>query len=203
MMRRLLILLLLLLAPAVAQAAVGSSRSWSPKGLRRPAARSSSRSRCGPSRAGMAIGSIRATPACRWTSSGSFRPATRSAAALSGADAADRRRDDELRVTSSDYAVLVRLKVPKDAKGVVPIRASASWLACTDKICVPESRAIALDVPVGTVEPDRRRSSTSGGARFRGRSHAGEVRDCRRQAARRHPASARRRGRGAVSVSGG
>ena len=59
-------------------------------------------------------------------------------------------------VFEEDYAVLVRLKVPKDAKGVVPIRASANWLACTDKICVPESGTMALDVPIGTVEPDRR-----------------------------------------------
>ena len=59
-------------------------------------------------------------------------------------------------VFERDYAVLVRLKVPKDAKGVAPIRASANWLACTDKICVPESGTMALDVPVGTVAPDRR-----------------------------------------------
>jgi len=59
-------------------------------------------------------------------------------------------------VFEHDYAVLVRLKVPKDAKGVVPVRASANWLACTDKVCVPESGTMALDVPVGTVEPDRR-----------------------------------------------
>ena len=53
-------------------------------------------------------------------------------------------------VFEHDYAVLVRLKVPKGATGLVPIRASANWLACTDKVCVPESGTMALDVPVGT-----------------------------------------------------
>src|SRR3954463_14573323 len=38
-------------------------------------------------------------------------------------------------VFERDYAVLVRLNVPPDARGVVPIRAAARWLACTDKIC--------------------------------------------------------------------
>jgi DsbC/DsbD-like thiol-disulfide interchange protein/cytochrome c biogenesis protein CcdA len=59
-------------------------------------------------------------------------------------------------VYEHDYAVLVRLKVPKDAKGVVPIRASANWLACTDKICVPESGTMAVDVAVGTGPPEYR-----------------------------------------------
>jgi len=40
-------------------------------------------------------------------------------------------------VYERDYAVLVPLKVPADAKGVIPVRADARWLACTDKICVP------------------------------------------------------------------
>ena len=59
-------------------------------------------------------------------------------------------------VFERDYAVLVRLKVPKDANGTVPIRASATWLACTDKICVPEKGTMALDLPVGVVAPERR-----------------------------------------------
>src|SRR4051794_12228144 len=41
-------------------------------------------------------------------------------------------------VYERDYAVLVRLRVPADAAGIVPIRLDAHWLACTDKICVPE-----------------------------------------------------------------
>src|SRR3954467_7008071 len=50
-------------------------------------------------------------------------------------------------VFERDCAVLVRLKVPLDAKGVVPIRADARWLACTDKICVPEQGQLWLDLP--------------------------------------------------------
>jgi DsbC/DsbD-like thiol-disulfide interchange protein/cytochrome c biogenesis protein CcdA len=59
-------------------------------------------------------------------------------------------------VYEEDYALLVRLKVPKDARGVVPIRASANWLACTDKVCVPENGSFALDLPVGSGPPDKR-----------------------------------------------
>src|SRR3954463_13934215 len=40
-------------------------------------------------------------------------------------------------VYKRDYAVLVRLKVPPTARGTIPIRGDAHWLACTDKICVP------------------------------------------------------------------
>ena len=58
-------------------------------------------------------------------------------------------------VFQSDYAVLVRLNVPKDAAGTVPIRAQARWLACTDKICVPEQGPLALDLPVGSGTPAR------------------------------------------------
>jgi len=58
-------------------------------------------------------------------------------------------------VYEHDYAVLTRLKVPAGAQGTVPIRASARWLACTDKICVPEQGELALDLPVGTGTPRR------------------------------------------------
>jgi len=58
-------------------------------------------------------------------------------------------------VYERDYAVLVRLKVPADATGLVPIRAEARWLACTDKICVPEQGELELDLPVGTGTPQR------------------------------------------------
>ncbi|MEO6256221.1 MAG: protein-disulfide reductase DsbD domain-containing protein [Sphingomicrobium sp.] len=60
-------------------------------------------------------------------------------------------------VYEHDYAVLVRLKVPPDARGEVPIRASARWLACTDKLCVPERGDLALDLPVGSGTPERAR----------------------------------------------
>src|SRR5206468_4692540 len=58
-------------------------------------------------------------------------------------------------VFERDYAVLVRLKAPKDAHGTVPIRASAHWLACTDRICVPENGDLSLDIPVGSGTPNR------------------------------------------------
>ena len=58
-------------------------------------------------------------------------------------------------VFERDYALLVRLKVPADAKGIVPVRADAHWLACTDKICVPEQGELSLDLPVGTGSPNR------------------------------------------------
>jgi DsbC/DsbD-like thiol-disulfide interchange protein len=58
-------------------------------------------------------------------------------------------------VYERDYAVLVRLKVPADARGTVPIRAEAHWLACTDKICVPEQGELALDLPVAQGTPNR------------------------------------------------
>ncbi|HEY6662296.1 MAG TPA: protein-disulfide reductase DsbD domain-containing protein [Sphingomicrobium sp.] len=58
-------------------------------------------------------------------------------------------------VYERDYAVLVRLKVPANAQGVIPIRAQARWLACTDRICVPEQGALALDLPVGMGTPQR------------------------------------------------
>ena len=59
-------------------------------------------------------------------------------------------------VYERDYAVLVRLKVPADARGTVPIRADAHWLACTDKICVPEQGELSLDLPVGSRNAESR-----------------------------------------------
>ncbi|WP_308517716.1 protein-disulfide reductase DsbD family protein [Sphingomonas flavescens] len=58
-------------------------------------------------------------------------------------------------VFERDYAVLVRLKVPANATGTIPVRAAATWLACTDKICVPERGELSLDVPVGQGTPNR------------------------------------------------
>ncbi len=58
-------------------------------------------------------------------------------------------------VYERDYAVLVRLKVPAGAKGVISLRAKARWLACTDKVCVPEQGSFGLDVPVGNGTPRR------------------------------------------------
>ncbi|HVF83561.1 MAG TPA: protein-disulfide reductase DsbD domain-containing protein [Sphingomicrobium sp.] len=52
-------------------------------------------------------------------------------------------------VYKGPYAVLTRLKVPANATGNLPIRAEAQWLACTDKICVPERGTLSLDIPIG------------------------------------------------------
>src|SRR5437870_1450342 len=41
------------------------------------------------------------------------------------------------------------------ARGTVPIRADAHWLACTVKICVPEQGQLSLDLPIGAGAPNR------------------------------------------------
>ena len=53
-------------------------------------------------------------------------------------------------VYERDHAILTRLEVPADATGTLRIRASAQWLACTDKVCVPERGEFSLNLPVGT-----------------------------------------------------
>jgi DsbC/DsbD-like thiol-disulfide interchange protein/cytochrome c biogenesis protein CcdA len=52
-------------------------------------------------------------------------------------------------VFERDYALLVRLTVPTGARGIIPIRAAAQWLACTEEVCVPEHGTLSLDLPVG------------------------------------------------------
>jgi len=59
-------------------------------------------------------------------------------------------------VYEREYALLVRLKIPANASGAIPVRAAARWLACTDKICVPEAGMIALDLRVATGPPTER-----------------------------------------------
>jgi len=61
-------------------------------------------------------------------------------------------------VYESDYAVLVPLRLPADAMpgSTLPIRASAQWLACTDKICVPESADISAQIKIGEGSGDLR-----------------------------------------------
>jgi len=57
-------------------------------------------------------------------------------------------------VFEGDYAVLVPLSVPQDAAAgsVVPIKLNAEWLACTDKVCVPERGTFTLQLKVGGVD---------------------------------------------------
>ena len=52
-------------------------------------------------------------------------------------------------VYEKDYAVLTRLKVPTGTAGPLLIRAKANWLACTDKVCVPERGEFSLQIPAG------------------------------------------------------
>ena len=58
-------------------------------------------------------------------------------------------------VYEQDYAVLVRLKAPAGVTAAAPIRADAHWLACTDKVCVPENGELSLQLPVGEGTPNR------------------------------------------------
>ena len=54
-------------------------------------------------------------------------------------------------VYEHDYAVLTELIVPADAApgSVLTLTGKARWLACTDKICVPEQADLAVAVKVG------------------------------------------------------
>ncbi|WP_420143609.1 protein-disulfide reductase DsbD family protein [Sphingobium sp.] len=54
-------------------------------------------------------------------------------------------------VYEGPYAVLADLKIAADvAPGTkLPIRAKAQWLACTDKVCVPESGELVLKLVAG------------------------------------------------------
>ena len=54
-------------------------------------------------------------------------------------------------VYEGPYGVLANLKIaPGMAPGTrLPVRAKAQWLACTDKVCVPESGDLTLDLVVG------------------------------------------------------
>jgi DsbC/DsbD-like thiol-disulfide interchange protein/cytochrome c biogenesis protein CcdA len=49
-------------------------------------------------------------------------------------------------VYEGDYAVLIPLEVPLQAavQNIVPLELKAEWLACTDKVCVPESATFTL-----------------------------------------------------------
>jgi DsbC/DsbD-like thiol-disulfide interchange protein/cytochrome c biogenesis protein CcdA len=54
-------------------------------------------------------------------------------------------------VYEGPYAILAPLRIAPDvARGTrLPIKGRAEWLACTDKICVPESADISLDLLAG------------------------------------------------------
>jgi DsbC/DsbD-like thiol-disulfide interchange protein/cytochrome c biogenesis protein CcdA len=62
-------------------------------------------------------------------------------------------------VFEHDYAVLVPFRLSRDARpgSVVPISVEADWLACTDKICVPEhavlQTSLTVAAPGSTAQP--------------------------------------------------
>lgn len=59
-------------------------------------------------------------------------------------------------VFEKDYAVLTRLKIPAGSNGG-RIFAKLHYLACTDKVCVPEQAEVSLDVATsGIANPDSR-----------------------------------------------
>ena len=60
---------------------------------------------------------------------------------------------------------------PPSASGTVAGRARLNWLACTDKVCVPEQGEVSLELPVGGAARATR-GSTSGAAPCRVRSPA-------------------------------
>ena len=61
-------------------------------------------------------------------------------------------------VYEHDYAVLVPLTLPKDARPgtTIPVTAMAQWLACSDTICVPEQAKLESAVTVGSGAADPR-----------------------------------------------
>lgn len=61
-------------------------------------------------------------------------------------------------VYEHDYAVLVPLKLPADAKPgtILPISVKAQWLVCTNEICVPERSELQGTVTVGSGPGDKR-----------------------------------------------
>lgn len=58
-------------------------------------------------------------------------------------------------VYEHDYAVLTTLTLPADARpgARLPIRVKLEWLACTDKVCVPEEAMLSAEVTVGKAAP--------------------------------------------------
>ena len=54
-------------------------------------------------------------------------------------------------VYEADYAILMRLRAPPGITGLHDISAKMRWLACTDKVCVPESGSVSLSVPTSGI----------------------------------------------------
>ena len=61
-------------------------------------------------------------------------------------------------VFEREYAVLLPLTLPADAASdqIIPIKVEAEWLACTDKICVPERAKLQTTLNTGAAAADAR-----------------------------------------------
>lgn len=61
-------------------------------------------------------------------------------------------------VYEQEYAILVSLTVPADAKpgARLPLRVYTEWLACSDKLCVPQDAILSAEVTVGSGARDPR-----------------------------------------------
>ncbi len=59
-------------------------------------------------------------------------------------------------VYTGEHALLTTLTLPRalPVGSKIPLRAKGQWLACTDKICVPEQGEISLDLAVGAGKID-------------------------------------------------
>lgn len=64
-------------------------------------------------------------------------------------------------VYEAPHAILIDVKLADDiAPGTkLPIKVDAQWLACTDRVCVPQIGALAVDLGVGAGKMDARRST--------------------------------------------
>ena len=105
-------------------------------------------------------------------------------------------------VYERDYAVLVRLKVPR-GRARAPSRSAprpAGWPAPTRSAC-PSRASSSLDLPVGSGTPERARFDEWRRALAAAAGDRRPVRAGRRQAARRDPAPGERRGRRALCLS--
>jgi DsbC/DsbD-like thiol-disulfide interchange protein/cytochrome c biogenesis protein CcdA len=61
-------------------------------------------------------------------------------------------------VYERDYAMLVDLRVPADARPgtAVPIAARLDYLACTDRICVPQRSDVSAEIRIGAASAENR-----------------------------------------------
>ncbi|WP_260482453.1 protein-disulfide reductase DsbD family protein [Sphingomicrobium flavum] len=53
-------------------------------------------------------------------------------------------------VYKGEHALLTRLTLPATNRGAVTVSGEGRWLACTDKICVPEKGQFSVVIPVGS-----------------------------------------------------